>query len=78
VTPTARIRERRDIARRNLLVQRIMSEFREMPCLRLTCAQAERLFGLRPDVTTRIIDGLVRNGALRVEGDGRYTAGDST
>ena len=67
--------ERRDEAARNLLVHRVVAEFREMPCLRLTPAQAQRLFGLRSDVSARIIGKLVEEGVLRLGPDGRYASG---
>lgn len=66
--------ERRDHRSRDLLEQRVLAEFREMPCLRLTAAQAQRLFGLRQDVSVRIIGQLVRDGLLRLDPDGRYAA----
>jgi hypothetical protein len=66
--------ERRDPVSRERLVKRVLSEFREMPCLRLTPAQAQRLFGLRADVSTRIINSLIRDGHLRLDPDGRYAA----
>ena len=67
-------RERRDHASRDQLVQRVVAEFREMPCLRLTAPQAQRLFGLRSDVSARIITQLVEDGVLRLDPDGRYAA----
>jgi hypothetical protein len=67
-------RERRDHASRDQLVQRVVAEFREMPCLRLTAPQAQRLFGLRSDVSARIISQLVEDGVLRLDPDGRYAA----
>ncbi len=66
--------ERRDIPARELVVQRVLAEFREMPCLRLTPAQAQRLFGLRADISARVIGGLVKSGQLRQDADGRYAA----
>jgi hypothetical protein len=65
-------RERRDATSRDQLVQRVIAEFHEMPCLRLTPAQAQRLFGLRDDVSARVIDDLVQKGVLRLDPDGRY------
>jgi hypothetical protein len=65
-------RDRRDLSSRERLVERVTAEFREMPCLRLTSAQAQRLFGLRPDVCDRIITELIRDGLLRLDPDGRY------
>jgi hypothetical protein len=64
--------ERRDRASRELLLRRIAAEFREMPCLRVTAEQAERLFGLRSDISSRIIAGLVQQGFLRIDEDGKY------
>jgi hypothetical protein len=66
--------ERRDSGSREALVERVVAEFREMPCLRLTGPQAQRLFGLRSDVSVRIVDQLVREGVLRLDPDGRYAA----
>jgi hypothetical protein len=67
-------RERRDHVSRDELVQRVLAEFREMPCLRLTAPQAQRLFSLRSDVSARIIGQLVTDGVLRLDPDGRYAA----
>jgi hypothetical protein len=67
-----RLVERRDTASRDALVHRVLAEFHEMPCLRLTPAQAQRLFGLRSDVSARLIGDLVRIGRLRLDEDGRY------
>lgn len=64
--------ERRNRSSREQLVERILAEFREMPCLRLTRAQAQRLFGLRADVCERIIGKLMQDGLLRLDTDGRY------
>lgn len=64
--------ERRDPASREGLIARVSAEFREMPCLRLTGPQAERLFGLRSDIGARVIGELVRCGVLRLDADGRY------
>ena len=65
-------RERRNVAERNALQRRVWEEFAEMPCLRLTEAQARRLFALRADVCRRILAGLVEANALTVGPDGRY------
>jgi hypothetical protein len=48
-----------------LLVDRIRGEFREMPGLQLTLAQAQRLFGLDPVACRRVIDALVEASFLR-------------
>ena len=47
--------DRRNHSQRQFLLDRVAGEFREMPCLRLTRAQAQRLFGLRADVCDRIL-----------------------
>jgi len=66
--------ERRDPVIRESLVHRVLAEFREMPCLRLTAPQAQRLFGLRPDISARVIGSLITSGQLRLDEDGRYAA----
>jgi hypothetical protein len=59
------------------VLQRIQGEFVEMPGLRLTAAQAQRLWGLDRDVCSRLLRALVdarflvqtRDGAfVRLEG----------
>ena len=59
------------------MLQRIQGEFVEMPGLRLTAAQAQRLWGLEPDVCSALLSALVeakflartREGAfVRMEG----------
>ena len=47
--------DRRDARSRAQLIDRVRSEFIEMPCLRLTRAQARRLFGLRAEVCGRVL-----------------------
>lgn len=63
--PSAAFAERRDISARHGLVCRIHGEFAEMPGLSLTVNQAARLFGLPPDITTRILDRLAGAHLLR-------------
>ena len=72
LVPRRYTRERRNVDSRVRLEQRVLAEFREMPCMRLTAAQAGRLFGLRADVSERVIQTLMRDGRLRVDADGRY------
>ena len=55
-------RDRRRHPAREALVERLTGEFHEMPCLRLTLAQAQRLFGLRADVCQRVLSSLVGDG----------------
>ncbi len=63
--------ERRHSADRHALPHRILSEFGEMPGLSLTIAQAARLFGVPPDITSRILRRLVDERMLRHRRDGR-------
>jgi hypothetical protein len=56
--------ERRDYAAREGLLRRIRAEFEEMPGMCLTCAQAQRLFGIRADVCQRVLTRLVRDRIL--------------
>jgi hypothetical protein len=71
-------RERRDVSAREALVRRVCGEFAEMPCLRLTHAQAQRLFGLRPDICHRVLGSLVRCGTLTLGSDERYRLNDTS
>jgi hypothetical protein len=52
------------------LVQRVRSEFNEMPGLRLTPAQAARLLGLDSHSCQRILNTLVGSAFLRWTADG--------
>jgi hypothetical protein len=72
LAPRRYTRERRNRESRALLEQRVLAEFREMPCMRLTAEQAGRLFGLRGDISERVIEALIHDGRLRVDDDGRY------
>ena len=47
---------------------RIRAEYREMPGMRLTVAQAARLFNLEPIRCAQLLDALVSAGALRTNG----------
>jgi hypothetical protein len=50
---------------KNSLIERIRSEFIEMPGLRLTPAQAARLWGMDDDSCQQVIAVLVRSSFLR-------------
>jgi hypothetical protein len=54
------------------LLQRIRSEFLEMPGLRLTPAQAARLWALDRPTSERVLDGLTVTGFLLKSRDGAY------
>lgn len=51
---------------------RIRAEYVEMPGMRLTPAQVERLSGIESAVCQVVLDDLVRAKFLRVEEDGTY------
>jgi len=55
------------------IVYRIREEFREMPGLRLTPAQATRLWGIEHDVCREVIDALVAAEFLRWTDSGAVT-----
>lgn len=47
---------------------RIRSEYHEMPGLRLTAAEAARLFNLEPALCAQVLKALVTDGTLRTNG----------
>ena len=64
--------DRRDARSREALLCRIRAEFFEMPCLRLTRGQAQRLFGIRRDICERVLASLVDEDTLTLGPDTRY------
>jgi hypothetical protein len=58
------------------IVCRIREEFREMPGLRLTLAQATRLWGLEDKTCAAVIDRLVASAYLRWTPAGAVTRAD--
>ena len=54
------------------VLQRIQGEFVEMPGLRLTAAQAQRLWGLERDVCDALLGALVDAKFLAQTRDGAY------
>lgn len=58
--------------RTNPLEQRIRSEFLEMPGLRLTTAQAARLWAVDRETSERILNGLTAGGFLFKTKNGAY------
>jgi hypothetical protein len=50
------------------LAVRIHSEFQQMPGLTLTLPQAQRLWGLPPEVCDQVLDVLVRRAVLKRSG----------
>ena len=61
----------------HVLLQRVRSEFLEMPGLRLTPAQAGRLLGLDPQACQRVITELVSAAFLRWTPDGCIVRAES-
>jgi hypothetical protein len=53
-------------------VTRVRSEFEEMPCLRVTAAQARLLFGLSENASDWILQRLESEGFLIQTPDGQY------
>jgi hypothetical protein len=56
----------------NAMVNRIRAEFLEMPGLRLTLEQAQRLCGVERALCQRVLDTLVEMNFLCVKADGAY------
>ena len=71
------IPDRRNQRSRDALVTRVVAEFQEMPCLRLTGRQAQRLFDLRADVCQRLLGALLRDGTLACDSEERYRLNES-
>ena len=59
------------------VLQRIQGEYVEMPGLRLTPAQARRLWGLESDVCTALLGSLVDARFLVKTGDGAFVRSQS-
>jgi len=55
------------------IVRRVRAEFREMPGLRLTPAQATRLWGVEQEMCRAVIDALVAAAFLRWTPTGAIT-----
>lgn len=65
---------RRDVAARDMLLERFRSEMRHAPALALSLSQAARLFNLAPDTCERLIAALAREGLVQVRSDGRFVS----
>jgi hypothetical protein len=59
------------------MVYRIREEFREMPGLRLTPAQASRLWGMEQEMCAAVIERLVASAYLRWTETGAVTRAGS-
>ena len=60
-----------------MVVRRVREEFREMPGLRLTPAQATRLWGLELETCHAVIESLVATAYLRWTATGTVTRNES-
>jgi len=60
------------------LSARIRSEYLEMPGLRLTLQQAQRLFGLDPLVCLNVFEALTRDKFLSQSHDGQFRSVERT
>ncbi len=60
-----------------LVARRVREEFREMPGLRLTPAQATRLWGLEHEMCRAVIESLVSAAFLRWTATGTVTRNES-
>ncbi len=54
------------------MLERVRAEYLEMPDLRLTVRQAQRLCGLDETLSKRLLDALVEAKFLCVKPDGTY------
>jgi hypothetical protein len=59
------------------VLQRIQGEYLEMPGLRLTAAQAQRLWGLDQEMCSSLLAALVDASFLRQTRDGAYIRSDT-
>ncbi len=59
------------------LMRRVRGEYREMPGMRLTVAQAERLWALDASTGESVLDSLVQDGFLAHTRDGSYVRAQS-
>ena len=59
------------------LVRRVRSEFLEMPGLRLTFPQAQRLWGLEREICERVVTALIGAAFLRRTSSGAITRADA-
>jgi hypothetical protein len=59
-------------ASRDEMLRRISGEYLEMPGLRLTCEQAQRLWGLDHATCSDLLGELVASSFLARSADGRY------
>ena len=68
-----RVPDRRARLAREHLLDRLESEFIEMPGLSLNVLQTARLMGITPEICGRMLATLADRGVLTVSADGRYS-----
>jgi DNA-binding IclR family transcriptional regulator len=61
-----------DAEREDQLLRRIRAEYGEMPGLRLTLEQAQRLFGVPQQTCAKLLNALVSDRLLACHPDGTY------
>ena len=66
--------DRRDLAMRDALLNKLRSEIRHVPGLALTPDQASRLFDVPPEICGRLLASLANQGVIRIRPDGRFIA----
>jgi hypothetical protein len=66
--------DRRDVAMREALLNKLRSEIRHVPGLALTPDQASRLFDVPREICGRLLDSLAKQGVIQVRPDGRFIA----
>jgi DNA-binding Lrp family transcriptional regulator len=66
-------RERRDLARREAIVRRIVAEFEDMPGMVLSLKQASRFLGVDEAACARILSSLTSAGILRCSASEYYS-----
>ena len=54
------------------ILDRLRAEYLEMPGMKLTIEQVQRLCGIEPTMCKRVLDALVRTGFLCLKSDGTY------
>ena len=54
------------------VLERLRAEYLEIPGMRLTSAQIQRLCGIEPTMCKPVLDALVKVGFLRLNPDGTY------
>ena len=59
------------------LIRRVRGEFLEMPGLRLTFTQAQRLWGLEREICERVVTALIGDAFLRRTSSGAITRSDA-